>query len=257
MPFLLFCDGGARGNPGPAAAGVVLQEANGRTLLAAGYLLGELTNNQAEYSALMLGLQAAVRWQVDDLQIRSDSELMVRQLLGQYRVTSPQLKPYFEDVQRALLRIDSWQIEHIPREANSHADQLVNLALDRGEDVVQSQLGPGPPQLSPDEAGRSTGNDVEIAPATDVILARVVRSGDVARGCGGCTTGQQFRFAQLTPAELCLAAAAVLIPRVVALRNGDDDRPESAVDWPLIIDSPCGARFELSQPAANDAARPA
>ena len=105
----LYVDGGARGNPGPAAAGVVLRNEGGTPLLEAGYLLGTLTNNQAEYSALVIGVRAARQAGAKSLTIYSDSELMVKQLRGEYRVKAGGLKPLFEDVQHQLLGLARWK----------------------------------------------------------------------------------------------------------------------------------------------------
>lgn len=138
--LILHVDGGARGNPGPAAAGVVLREQGGRALLEAGYRLGRMTNNQAEYSALLLGLQSAERCGAQKLTIYSDSELIVRQVLGQYRVKSPELKPLFEQVRARLDALASWQMHHVPRERNARADELLNRALDAGRDVVETPV---------------------------------------------------------------------------------------------------------------------
>jgi len=134
--LILHVDGGARGNPGAAAAGVVLCDVHGTSLLEAGYLLGTLTNNQAEYNALVLGLHAAHRWRAEELSIYSDSELLVRQIIGQYRVKSADLKPLYADAQRRLLKFGAWQIQHVKREDNKRADELVNQALDLNKDIV-------------------------------------------------------------------------------------------------------------------------
>lgn len=136
MALILHVDGGSRGNPGPAAAGVVLQEDGKEPLLEAGYVLGKMTNNQAEYTALLIGLRSANRCDTDELTIYSDSELMVRQLTGEYRVKSEQLKPLYAQARRELLGFASWNVRHVMRERNERADRLLNQALDLNEDFI-------------------------------------------------------------------------------------------------------------------------
>lgn len=131
---VLFCDGGARGNPGPAAAGFVLRSWSdigpGEILTSDGVYLGVATNNEAEYRALILGLRAAVRWGIKRLEIRLDSELVVRQLRGDYRVRNERLKPLYRGVRDVLEELDWWNAVHVPRDDNREADALVNAALD-------------------------------------------------------------------------------------------------------------------------------
>lgn len=131
---ILFCDGGARGNPGPAAAGFVLRKwsAGGASelLQSDGIYLGIATNNEAEYKALILGLQAAIALGLKRLAIRLDSELLVRQLLRRYRVKNERLKPLFGEAVALLGKLDWWEAVHVPRDHNKEADELVNAALD-------------------------------------------------------------------------------------------------------------------------------
>jgi ribonuclease HI len=137
MQITIHIDGGARGNPGPAATGVVIQSVDPAcTLHEAGYFLGRATNNVAEYQGLIRGLELAVELGATDASIFSDSELMVRQVMGRYRVKSPDLKPLFEKVQRLLPRLNRWRIGHVYREENKRADELVNMAIDAKRDVV-------------------------------------------------------------------------------------------------------------------------
>jgi ribonuclease HI len=123
-------DGGARGNPGPAAYGIVLREAGGRTLLAAGKYVGRATNNVAEYYGLIAALDAARERGVTRLRVESDSELLVRQMRGQYRVKSADLKPLHERAVKLSRGFEHFEIVHVPREKNREADRLVNAALD-------------------------------------------------------------------------------------------------------------------------------
>ena len=123
-------DGGARGNPGPAAYGIVLRDAGGATLLAAGKCIGRATNNVAEYYGLIAALDAARERGVCRLRVESDSELLVLQMQGRYRVKSPDLKPLHERALKLARAFESFEIAHIPREKNREADRLVNAALD-------------------------------------------------------------------------------------------------------------------------------
>jgi ribonuclease HI len=123
-------DGGARGNPGPAAYGIVLREAGGATLLATGKYVGRATNNVAEYYALIAALDAARERSVTRLRVESDSELLVRQMQGRYRVKSPDLKPLHERAMKISRGFEHFEIAHVPRERNREADRLVNAALD-------------------------------------------------------------------------------------------------------------------------------
>lgn len=126
---LLFCDGASRGNPGDAALGysILLDEVE---IAGEGRTLGVLTNNQAEYRSLIAGLEAARELGLRDLDIAMDSELVVRQVTGRYKVKNEGLKPLFQKVMQALAAFSRWEIRHIPRSENSRADALANQALD-------------------------------------------------------------------------------------------------------------------------------
>jgi phosphoribosylglycinamide formyltransferase 1 len=143
MDAILYTDGGARGNPGPAAAAFVLTDRHRHTHLAQAFFLGEATNNIAEYTALLKGLHAARQINVEKVLIRSDSELMVRQIRGEYKVKSPGLAEIYSQCMEILLaHFDDWKIEHIPREQNSKADALVNRALDARKDIEEHVVTP-------------------------------------------------------------------------------------------------------------------
>ena len=131
--YFLYTDGAARGNPGPGAVGAVLYRGRPRpeNLVAELSLaIGHTTNNVAEYRAVVDGLKMAADYRPARLTLRSDSELLVRQLLGQYRVRSPLLRPLHRKVVRLLERIPEVKIQHVPREENRLADRLANRALD-------------------------------------------------------------------------------------------------------------------------------
>ncbi len=125
-------DGGARGNPGPAAIGVVVQGADGEMLEERGERIGTATNNVAEYRALLLGIERAAALGASELELVGDSELVVRQVEGKYKVKDATLRELHAEVKRALSDFDSWSIRHVRREHNAEADRLVNEALDGG-----------------------------------------------------------------------------------------------------------------------------
>jgi ribonuclease HI len=137
MKITIHIDGGARGNPGNAGAGVVLRAEDEKPLLEAGYYLGHQTNNVAEYTALLKGLEAAKRAGATELSIFSDSELMVRQINGEYRVRNAALKDLFDDAFARLRGFEKWAVRHVRREQNARADELANLAMDDCADVVE------------------------------------------------------------------------------------------------------------------------
>ncbi len=130
MKATLFADGGSRGNPGPAAGGAVLLSEDGETLAEAGAYLGIATNNVAEWQGLLAGLAAAVELGVDDLTVRLDSELVVRQLTGVYRVKHADLIPLHRKALTLLRHFKTTDIGHVRRKDNAQADALVNRLLD-------------------------------------------------------------------------------------------------------------------------------
>jgi ribonuclease HI len=123
-------DGGARGNPGPAAVGVVVRDAGGAVLEERGEPIGRATNNVAEYRALLLGIELAAAHGADELDLVGDSELIVRQVEGRYKVKDATMKELHAQVKAALAPFGSWSIRHVRREQNAEADRLVNAALD-------------------------------------------------------------------------------------------------------------------------------
>lgn len=130
--IIAYCDGGSRGNPGPAGYGVHIEDAKGATVGDLSEFVGKKTNNFAEYSGLLAALQFALDHGYPRLKVVSDSELMVKQIKGQYRVNSPELRPLYEEAKRRIARLDSFQIQHVLREKNRQADRLANEAMDRG-----------------------------------------------------------------------------------------------------------------------------
>ena len=130
MKARLSTDGGSRGNPGPAAYGYVLEAEDGTVLDARGDTIGVATNNVAEYRALLAGLASALERGVDELEVVSDSELLVRQMRGEYKVKSPTLRELVDEAQGLARRLGSVRYTAVRREHNELADRLVNEALD-------------------------------------------------------------------------------------------------------------------------------
>ncbi len=130
MKLVVNVDGGARGNPGPAAIGAVVQHPGGKVLEEHGERIGTATNNVAEYRALLFGIERAVELGASELELVGDSELIVRQVKGEYKVKDAALRELHAEVKRALRPFDRWSIRHVRREHNAEADRLVNAALD-------------------------------------------------------------------------------------------------------------------------------
>jgi ribonuclease HI len=131
MPKLTVnVDGGARGNPGPAAIGVVVRDADGAVVESVGETIGKATNNVAEYRALLRGLELAAAHGATELELIGDSELVVRQIEGRYKVKNEGMKELHAEAKAALADFDGWSIRHVKRAQNADADKLVNEALD-------------------------------------------------------------------------------------------------------------------------------
>jgi ribonuclease HI len=131
MKVVIHVDGGARGNPGPAAAAAILTDAeSGRVVDEASAYLGKTTNNVAEYRALLLGLERARALGADAVEVINDSELVAKQVNGEYKVKHPEMKALHAEARWALSSFEQWSIRNVSRSKNSDADQLVNQALD-------------------------------------------------------------------------------------------------------------------------------
>jgi len=128
-------DGASRGNPGPSAAGFILTDSSGKQLQAKAFFLGNTTNNIAEYTAILKALEEARQIAAGQIMVFSDSELLVRQLNGEYKVKSEQIRPLFKRAIDLLEEFDSWKVQHITRDKNKEADKLVNRALDLERNV--------------------------------------------------------------------------------------------------------------------------
>jgi ribonuclease HI len=146
---IAHCDGGARGNPGPAGYGALLQDEAGVVLAELSEFLGNRTNNYAEYSGLLGCLQWALDHGHRRLRVISDSELMVKQIQGKYKVNSPDLRPLWEEARRRIAQLDRFEISHALRHKNKAADQLANDAMDRGTKRQRPTGESIPPSPSP------------------------------------------------------------------------------------------------------------
>ncbi|MBW7905558.1 MAG: reverse transcriptase-like protein [Phycisphaerae bacterium] len=272
MSLVIHIDGGARGNPGPAGAGVVIRAEDGHPIHEAGYFLGTQTNNAAEYLALIRALQRASRCDPQPIAICSDSELLVRQLTGQYRVKNPTLQQLFHEVQVLLLRVSCWTMKHVRREHNRRADELANLAMDRMADVVvfDADEAPGKAPLpkeapptglaSPASLGGSSAAPPQVrrgspasrsAPGASERGPRCVRvTAAVPPADGGCPAGgvaAEFEVSAALPAGLCTHAAHAILPTLLAVQNTTADEFASVPTLTVRCSRPgCGAAFNLS-----------
>jgi ribonuclease HI len=127
---VVHVDGGARGNPGPAAGAAVVSDSHGRVLASESELLGRVTNNVAEYRGLLLGLRLARTLGASEVDVINDSQLIARQVDGSYKVKHPDMRPLHAQALAALREFDRWSIRSVPRDENAAADALVNAALD-------------------------------------------------------------------------------------------------------------------------------
>ena len=150
--IIIHIDGASRGNPGPAASGFIITNSSGNKLQSKAIFLGHATNNVAEYSALTNALIAAKQITNQQIDIYSDSELLVRQINGQYKVKSEQIKPLFQQAKTLLENFHDWKITHVKREKNKSADKLVNQALDLGHDI-ENQSKPADKNQKPVQLG--------------------------------------------------------------------------------------------------------
>jgi probable phosphoglycerate mutase len=142
LPHTAHVDGGARGNPGPAGYGVVLHDSAGRKIAELSQYLGHRTNNYAEYNGLLAALRYAIARHIQSLKIISDSELMVRQMKGIYKVRHPDLRKLYDEAQHLTSQIEHVEIRHALREHNQDADRLANEAMDRGKGMIRGEAEP-------------------------------------------------------------------------------------------------------------------
>src|SRR5215475_9412745 len=135
-------DGGSRGNPGPAGIGVVVRSQDGTPLVTLGRFIGRATNNVAEYRALITAMEEALKLGAKNIVIRGDSELIIKQMRGEYRVKHPDMKVLYEEAQDLINQFDHAKIEHNLRHKNELADKLANMAMDRRQDVTEVDESP-------------------------------------------------------------------------------------------------------------------
>jgi ribonuclease HI len=163
-----YVDGASRGNPGPASYAVILRGPDGKILFEVGKYLGRQTNNVAEYYALITALDYATNQAIKSLRVRSDSELLVRQMQGRYKVKSADLKPLHERASKLARSLDWFRIEYVPREQNRDADRLANQALDRTE-------GHAPRRQSPSQNSPSSRVTGHVSPGAQRVRAHYVK----------------------------------------------------------------------------------
>jgi ribonuclease HI len=185
--FLAYVDGASRGNPGPASYAVILRAPDGATQFEIGKYLGRATNNVAEYYALITALDYAAANKIARLRVRSDSELLVRQMEGRYKVKSADLRPLHERAQKLARTFAYFAIEHVPREQNREADALANMALDRTatqHTTTQASRGPAsqPSSLTSERQGRADQRDRRIRARYSAGALHPLEALDLAEG---------------------------------------------------------------------------
>lgn len=235
MELTIYVDGGARGNPGPAGAGVVILTATGEPVHEAAYFLGSQTNNFAEYVALIRALERAARTGPKSITIHSDSELLVRQITGDYQVKAANLRPLFEQVQVLLLKVPRWQIRHVRREQNRRADELANLAMDEKRDVIVFDVdGAASSAASPSSVAAEPAPVAELPPEREPWRAEAPeRKGRLTiqlvpvtppspNACPSASAQGVTRLIDATlPEGLCTYAAQAILPTVIAMLGTD------------------------------------
>ncbi|HEX3438521.1 MAG TPA: ribonuclease HI family protein [Pseudacidobacterium sp.] len=173
-----YCDGGSRGNPGPAGYGVYIEDENRQKIAELSEFLGKKTNNFAEYSGLLAALSYALEHNFSHLKVVADSELMVKQVKGQYRVNSPELRPLYEEARSRIGQLEGFQIQHVLRGKNQNADRLANQAMDRGMGRSASSSG-APAQKPQTLRGFVKGGVIHLLDGElpDGVFVKVVREG--------------------------------------------------------------------------------
>jgi ribonuclease HI len=167
-------DGGSRGNPGPASYGVVIRDPRGEIVAKLKKYIGRSTNNVAEYYGLIAALDYAQQHGIRALQVQSDSELLVRQMRGQYKVKSPELRPLYERARKMAQMLDSFKIDHVYREQNAEADALANEALDETSGrttAPKPHANPAKPQPTPARKIRARFRNGALVPIDPLDLA--------------------------------------------------------------------------------------
>ncbi len=168
-------DGGSRGNPGPAGIGVVVSAADGTPLVTLGRFIGRATNNVAEYRALITALAEAKKLGAKKIIVRGDSELIIKQMRGEYRVKNPGMRNLYDEAQSLLRQFDDSRIEHNLRHKNELADKLANLAMDRKSDVTEVDSSPAADE-SPENVVYTSGDNL-VCPRCGCVLTVRTPSG--------------------------------------------------------------------------------
>jgi ribonuclease HI len=172
------CDGGSRGNPGPSGFGAVITDAHGQTLAELSEYLGVRTNNFAEYSGLLAVLAWALEHGRPRLKVVSDSELMVKQIQGKYKVNSADLKPLWQQARDRIAKLHAFEISHALRHKNKAADALANQAMDRGTGRG-APPGPGAPPSATASSSLRVGHQPPLPPAGPAMLRGFTKNGSI------------------------------------------------------------------------------
>lgn len=271
MALLIHIDGGARGNPGPAGAGISITTDDGHALYEAGFFLGSQTNNVAEYRALILALERVQDLPAQPVIIHSDSELLVRQITGEYRVKNPRLAQLYEQAQMLLLRLGVWNIQHVRREQNRRADELANVAMDQRRNVIVTDVHRPASQNAPAETATNDPEMPEPSPSQTAIPAPPPPNAlQPAHGQSALHAGYAIQVSvKHAPADdacpndgcgferlivdhklsgdLCVFAAHALMPTLLAMLNTDAHEFAAVPTLTVRCTNPaCGATFQLS-----------
>lgn len=177
-----YIDGGARGNPGPAGYGVVITDPQGKKFAEISQYLGHQTNNYAEYNGLLAVLRYAIAQKIDSLKIISDSELMVRQMKGIYKVRHPELRKFYDEAQQLTAQIEHVEIRHALREHNQDADRLANQAMDRGKSSPRGEVAPIIKSKFSVQADVSRAPLAQTTPASPIVASHQEFEGIVRNG---------------------------------------------------------------------------
>jgi ribonuclease HI len=180
------CDGGARGNPGPAGYGALIQDDHGTVLAELSEFLGMRTNNYAEYSGLLACLQYALDHHHPRLRVVSDSELMIKQIQGKYKVNSPDLRPLWQEARNRIAKLQAFEISHALRHKNKDADRLANEAMDRGIKRPHAPGQPAPPPLKATPYPTKSDTPPDPYAKADTMLRGFTKDG-VVHVLGGAT----------------------------------------------------------------------
>lgn len=197
--FVANVDGASRGNPGPASYAVILRGPDGAVRFEVGKYIGRATNNVAEYYALITALDYAATQGIERLIVRSDSELLVRQMQGRYKVKSADLRPLYERARKLANGFAYFAVEHVPREQNSQADELANIALDRTGSQGGSEIPSG--KASAPKSAAKFGAETNPHAGTPVGAKASERAGSSQRASGGGTIRARYSAGALHPLE--------------------------------------------------------